>query len=163
MLSFKAKLNTRVNKNLYKWCINLFDQNNQKVGKDLIPFSFSQQFVGSNIQFHFSLEQGSWNKSKKIPFESFISAKLQPEDSQKYSMLGSESEINTYLINITKLDNKNDKEQIYVRGSHANPSDELDAKQEDHLRFIIKLNEENFSNILNSIEKKNSQSALFKS
>jgi hypothetical protein len=101
---------------LYKWSLNEVDQNDQPIGRDLIPWHYGLQFEVTELSL---LSCSSSNEPKPFQIDEYdgpcvrqklyISAKLRPAFDQSrprthYSMFGTSRSQVDFVLNIQKLE-----------------------------------------------------------
>ena len=169
----KISLNINTELNLYEWCLNEINNNN-KVGDDYIPFRHSNYFLAQSFRVlrEVSIKK-EYNENLVIPKNKTtddieIRGYLLPEDHFiKYSMFGTDREINNFEIVIHKNSSKKIKElfdlKIISNLSQEEEWCELtgiietkhdDLELPDSLYLYVFLNEKRFAEIVELIESK---------
>ena len=169
----KISLNINTELNLYEWCLNEINNNN-KVGDDYIPFRHSNYFLAQSFRVlrEVSIKK-EYNENLVIPKNKTtddieIRGYLLPDNHFiKYSMFGTDREINKFEIIIHQNSSKKVKElfdlKIISNLSQEEEWCELtgiietkhdDLELPDSLYLYVFLNEKRFAEIVELIESK---------
>lgn len=151
-------------KNLYPWSLQEFNDKDEKVGMDQIPWDWSLQFISSELRHSSSIKierlEESENDIKNfssVEESESIFAILHPgicidgqwlERDTSYSMFGTDRKINDFALNIYKIDEDDDnKESCNLWGcvSYTAEVDFRDETMDDCVQININLLPERFN------------------
>lgn len=156
-------------KSLYKWCLNEFDENNKKIGVDLIPWHWSFYFIGSSLKVvrsvsieHETQDDGAEKNTVKQQtrivgtlHSGFCRDGANLEDDVKFSMFGTGRRIKDFQVCIYEVES-DDREACRLT---AIPSYEMEIDfrneiQDDFVGFDVTLNKTRFSELVRLLEDK---------
>lgn len=154
---------------LYKWCLNEFDENNKKIGTDLIPWHWSFYFIGSSFKVVRSVsiehevqddgeEKNTVKQNTRIVgtlHSGFCRDGVNLDDDVKFSMFGTGRRIKDFQVCIYQVES-DDREACRMT---AIPSYEMELDfrneiQDDFVGFDVTLNKERFSELVRLLEEK---------
>ena len=170
-LEYKIQLNEDIqDTSLYSWCLNEYDEENNKIDRDWIPFFWSLYFTANSLkvirEVTNDIDENQNKKTQKIRKETRISGSLLSgsptdgknfEDRVMYSMLGTNRTIKQFHICIYR---NSEDEGIELCGSWGYLSCETEDKnfikytEPDIVGFEIFLSKKKFDDLANLIESK---------
>lgn len=163
-------------KSLYPWCLQEFDDEENKIGRDQIPWEWTQWFHAKSMRFVKKYEDSrfdfSLNKEEKkdcdIDLETtetilvdldagcFNPANSTIDEWCAYSFFGTSRRVNKFILDITQTDEEDEIGEIcHVSGfvSYESEVDFLTHTTDDILIIKVRLDSEKFSSLKDIILK----------
>ena len=148
---------------LYNWCIQEFDANNKKLGRDQVPWDWSLYFVAKNLKHTLNTkykteEFGKYPGTSKVVISSdeLISTALEPliekRRASHYSMFGTARQISKFDLRISKgISNQEEMCRIYGGISYTGEWDFENVTSPDYIQIEVILSVERFNEIKEAI------------
>lgn len=179
VLDKKIALNENTeHSSLYKWCLNEYDTNGNKVGRDLIPWSFSLYFMGSSLKLvnevYFETEYDDnfvETKEDKAQARVVVVGIFHPglcrdgtylTDDVSYSMFGTNRKIKEFEVRIKQSGDGKEECKVYGSPSYEYELDFSDEIAPDYVQLELTLCDEKFNKIIKSVEDKSIESAVLR-
>lgn len=170
-LELKIRLNDDCEyKNLYKWCLQEFDDDENQVGSDQIPWHWTSYLTGTELIYKTSVSSDYLSDDEKDPshpkplkVEEVIFGTLRPGSISArdwgvvatFSIFGTNRTIRHFDLHITKLEGDNSLEGCRIWGC-ASSTLEIDFREEttdDQVEVQLLLSEDKFDRIADMIRK----------
>ncbi len=149
------------------WCLNEYDENNNKIGKDLVPYAFSVYFICSSLKVvrqTFLRTDSEDGDRKKVKQKAIVTGTIHSgfcrdgetlTDVVSYSFFGTKRKIEKFNVSITEANDEQDEYCTLVGiPSYTTEIDFVDATEPDFLGFDVYLKKERFEALVTHIESK---------
>lgn len=161
-------------KNLYKWCLQEFDNEGNKVGRDQIPWRWTLYFTAMKFSHKhtLSMEKSAWKpplqefdyeETSNIQEREYILAELRPgnphqdiRDTNSYSMIGTKRTITSFRLYIYPSKEEEEKEDCKVTG-HLSFTSQIEIYSEtfdDDLHINIAVSPDRFAQLAERVKRR---------
>jgi hypothetical protein len=166
---------------LYGWCLNEIDSSGAKDGRDLIPFFWSLFFTGSSLKLVSEVSKGKEYNDKDEEISTTIIRNknaivgvfhsglvrdghflIKLKDQVRFSMMGTDREIQEFLVCISESSDGNEDCNIYGIPSYDYEVDFRNDTQSDWLQLDITLTSDKFAKIAEVVRAKKVDSATLR-
>ena len=157
-------------KNLYSWSLQEFSSDGNKIGADLIPWSWALDFTASELRHHKTIRieksdahQGEVNDSGAARESEIIQAILHPgtcrngawlEDDIPFSMFGTDRKTDDFNLRVYRLKDGDTTESCTLWGcvSHTFELDFQNSKQDDAVEIQLCLSPARFNDLAEAVK-----------
>jgi hypothetical protein len=155
--------------NLYKWCLNEYDESNNKLSADLVPWAWSFYFTGSTLKVVKSVSINSSTKSDDVVtsevtqqtrivgvlHSGFCRDAKNLIDDVRFSMFGTARSIKDFQLCICQAeDGQAEACELVAIPSYETEIDFSNEIQADFVSFEVTLNKDRFEELVRLLEHK---------